>query len=70
MMLLTLTILLPLVHSVAGTVCHAEPMKIVNTSTLLDPILEQLEKEGAIIWVLWLHITRDFQMYRTLASSS
>nr|CDJ80397.1 unnamed protein product [Haemonchus contortus] len=50
MMLITLTILLPLVHTVAGTECHAEPIKTVNTSALPDQVLKQLEKEGAIIW--------------------
>uniref|UniRef100_A0A7I4XZZ8 Secreted protein n=1 Tax=Haemonchus contortus TaxID=6289 RepID=A0A7I4XZZ8_HAECO len=49
MMLITLTILLPLVHTVAGTECQATPMKTVHNSILPIPIKEQLQNDGYII---------------------
>uniref|UniRef100_A0A6F7NTV2 Secreted protein n=1 Tax=Haemonchus contortus TaxID=6289 RepID=A0A6F7NTV2_HAECO len=49
MMLITSTVLLPLVHTVAGTVCQATPMKTVYNLTLPVPIEEQLQKDGYVI---------------------
>uniref|UniRef100_A0A7I4XZ52 Uncharacterized protein n=1 Tax=Haemonchus contortus TaxID=6289 RepID=A0A7I4XZ52_HAECO len=49
MMLITLTILLPLVHTVAGE-CQAVEFNVVHTSSLPGPIKEQIQKEGYTLW--------------------
>ncbi|XGW20420.1 hypothetical protein V3C99_003871, partial [Haemonchus contortus] len=46
MMLITLTVLLPLVHTVAGTDCQATPMQTVHTSNLPNHIKELIHKDG------------------------